>query len=217
MDIVTARSAANANELGVYRRLCGWVQGFPAVDTPWPVGRIAQVREFDPAFRLLLAVNVWKSPNDGLIKTQAYMIGREVKSPLRSKEWIRGALLSPYPIAGIRYTRFIMPATILDGLTTEERNLGQLPKFMPFTQGVVESLRKALWKVRNQSQEQEELEEARAEQKRKQQKAKSDAAELESARRENSLRARIQAGKAARVFMSDTLHQLRQASNMEVV
>jgi hypothetical protein len=203
---------ATANELGVYRHVGGWVQGYP--DGPWPTAKIQDVIAFDPAFRLLWVVNVWKTPNEGIVKTGSYMIGREVKNPYASREWIKGLRLSQYPVDGVRYTRQIMAANILDGLTDSERNAGKLPRFEPFTSRHVESLRKAIWQVKHVSQDEEDAIEQAAADEAEQKAFRQIAKDREDEKRERALHNRVKAGRAARTFVSDTLVKLRETAGM---
>jgi hypothetical protein len=203
---------ATANELGAHRWVAGWVQAYP--EGPWPVGRIKDVMAFDPDFRLLWVTNVWKTPNDGIVKTGSFMTGREVKNPFASKAWIKRLRLSQHKVSGVRYTRFTMHSDILDGLTEEERNLGALPRFVPFTSQDVESLRRDFWRTRNMSQAEEEAEANKAAEEAEHKALKAIVQDRDAEKRERALHNRVKAGKAARTFVSDSLIKLREAAGI---
>jgi len=200
---------ASANELGVFRFETGWIQAFPSADAPWPSGLIRQAMEVDPGFRLLWVVNVWRSPNEGIRKTGQYMIARHRLNPAVDAGFVRNPMLPTGPVAGVYQHPPFLAVDILDGRTETDYSKGKLPKFAPFTGRHVESLRKALWKRRNKSVEEQISAEV----------AEHEAAGEPERKRADKRRQRqedAQPKRPDRVFVSSTLSRLRESAGYSV-
>lgn len=173
---------------------------------------IRLVHEFDPKFRLLYVVNAWKTPNDGVVKTQNYMLARQVVNPITSNDWIKNPMMPNGPVGGVYYRAPFLSAQILDARTNSEIQRGKLPKFEPFTRKHVESMRAALWLRENRTTdevEREIQETAAADERAVDRKLHADAIY----RRQNDwLQNRHVHGKADRVYVSSTLERLRAAA-----
>jgi hypothetical protein len=203
---------SDANELGVHRFLDGWIQGFPPADGPWPVEMVKLVHEFDPKFRLMWVVNVWETPNKGIAKTGNYMIARQVINPVMTDEWIKNPVLPSRSSPALRAP--FLSATILDARTDGEMQRGKLPKFEPFTRRHVESMRAAMW-IRDNSTPDEvdrKVNETLAEEERKADRAMH--AEAIYRRQNDRVQNRQHHGACDRVYVSDTLKQLREAAGV---
>lgn len=209
----TFNGNASANELGLHTRVSGCikVQG----DEPFPQHYVDLIRqEIDPDFVPLWAETVWRTPNGGIVKTGCHVLARHVPHP-RAGASTAKVQLPAEPVYGIKYQHPIVVAVILDGLTEDERDRGDLPRYEPITRQVVESMRRAMWLRNNGSledrirafEEADALEEA-AESKRV-------AQEIAYRQRHDSLRLRKVMGKADSVFVSESLVKLREAAGME--
>ena len=137
--------AMSANELGLYTRIGAQISCVPDPVYPAPVHLVRQIRrEFDPGFIPLWCNIWWKSPNGGVVKTGHHMLARHVLHPRAHAPVIKGLLLPLTPTYGLVWRPPILLATILDGLSDEERNQGALPRYVPFDGSVVQSMRYAM-------------------------------------------------------------------------
>lgn len=205
---------ASANELGVHRFVTGWVQGFPAVDGPWPVEYVKEVHEFDPSFRLLWVVNVWKTPNDGIVKTGGFMIARQVRNPVNTRDWIKHPRLSSHSVHGVKYQAPLLSADILDGLEDKDRQKGALPRFEPFTGRHVNTMRAALWFRNNKDTDRAERERLELAAKAEFEADKKFKAEKAYERKNDALWRNTKQGAA--VYVSESLQKLRESAGFKV-
>lgn len=148
---------ADANQLGVYTLVGYQFSCIPDSAYPFPYHLVAEARAFDPDFLLLWCSAIYKSPNEGEIKTGYFALGRHVRNPSLSVEetWrvqlqgqLQPGLLLPTtpPVHGVRYRNPIIVATVMDGLTDEQRQTGKyVPRFEPFTMGTVRAMRWGMW------------------------------------------------------------------------
>jgi hypothetical protein len=208
---------ATANELGLHVQL-GYEIVAKSVAYPFPEHYARQIRaEIDPDFVPLWINKLWRTPNDGIVWTGHHMIARHVRHPRSSAPLVKHLRLPMHREYGIRYENPILEADILDGITETERNQGVLPRYEPFTGKHLRTMAYAMWARNNKegarrAQEQEQIAAAQIAAGRKAQ-----ASELAYRRRHDDGRLNRVAGKGDRVFVSDTLRQLRAAAGMEAV
>lgn len=207
---------ASANDLGVHVRVGSSISAVPDPLYPVPTHLVRLVRrEIDPHFVPLWANIWWKSPNGGLVKTGHHMLARHVRNPHHGAPVIKGLLLPSNRLHGIKYEQPILEANMLDGLTDEERSKGTLPHYVPFDRTVVEVMRWAMWRRNNVTPDERAMaveEAAAAEEARV---SKSLHSEMSYARHHDGNRLRRAAGKADRVYVSDTLVRLREIASGE--
>lgn len=206
---------ATADELGTYRFVEGWVQCGPGADAPWPVEYIRHVHEFDPMFRLMWVVNVWKTPSERIEKTGQYMLARQVINPQSTKDWIKNPKLPIGPVGGVSYRPPFLSAMILDARTPEEMQKGVPPKFQPFTGVHVESMRAGMWFRNNKNVDRDERERVEANAQAIAKNKANLAAESRYRRVNDEYQIKHAQGRADRVYVSSTLQSLREAAGME--
>lgn len=207
---------ASAKDLGVHRFVTGWIQCGPGADAPWPSHNIRLVHEFDPKFRLMWVVNVWKTPNDGIVKTGNYMLARQVVNPTATGDWIKNPRLPIGSVHGVSYRGPFLAASILDARTSSEMQHGVIPKFKPFTGREVETMRAAMWLRNNKSLDEREREASEAEAEAEKRAERTMHKEAIYRRQYDGVQLRKLVGKADRVYVSESLRKLREVAGVKV-
>lgn len=141
---------ADANELGVHTLLGGVVTCFPPAGVPDTSHFTRRIwRELDNTYVPLWVTNVWRSPNGGHVKVHHLAVGSYVPEGDDDRVGIKGLLMPRFPVHGRLPKNPIAIVDILDGLTDEERNFGELPRWQPLTEQALEWGRYFAWRDRN--------------------------------------------------------------------
>lgn len=205
----TFNANADSNELGVHTTVGYCVTADYNFDSYWARRILA---ELDPFFRPLWVNILHRSPNGGFVWTGHHMLARYVPITRAQIAPIRNFLPPTSAVHGIRYENPIIEADLLDGLTDSERDLGVLPRYQPFTGERFRQMQYARWVLRNKTfkqrrrerqelREQQELEARRANENREKARAI-----------ERNFLVKRHTDMVDRVYVSDTLKQLRETA-----
>jgi len=125
---------ASPNELGVHVLLGGQVSCVPPAVVPSSESEVKRIwRELNPRFVPLWITNDWRTPNGGTTRVHLFAVGAHVTSGECEKAPIHGLLLPTTPVYGRMPQLPIVVFDILDGLTNQERNFGELQRWEPLT------------------------------------------------------------------------------------
>lgn len=208
----TYSAQQSTKDLGLCRRVGYQISACSSV-YPFPSHYVKQIRnEFDPSFVPLWIQTTWKTPNDGLVQTGCHMLARFVRHPRAGANVVEHLLLPTSRTYGIKYEVPILQALMLDGLTEEERDRGELPRYEPITRERVEGMRRAMWMRNNKGTKRWKAEIDRIQALEILRNQEATDKELAYRRHHDALRLRCVNGTAARVFVSDTLKTLREAA-----
>jgi hypothetical protein len=195
---------ASANELGLYERVGAQITCVPDPVYSIPVHLLRQIhREIDPAFRPLWVNILWKSPNGGVVRTGHHLIARHVLHPIAGAPVIKGLLLPTTNLYGIEWRQPILIATVLDGLSDQERNRGVLPRYVPFDARIVKSMKYAMWRRNNVSANERANQNDQAEQEAERRVKAEIVAGVTERKKDELLRIKRAMGKADYVYVSD--------------
>lgn len=214
--------AQSQTDLGVFRKV-GEVWSINNAIHPPDWNMVLRVRrEFDPFFVPLWIDKLWLSPNGGLIRTGHHVIGRCLPPALRlTSAWKRKGPVQIVKPVGIPITipYPVLPAYTLDGASRERVEKGGLPLYQDFDNGVLRTMRAAVWERNNVPPEEIHRKDEETKARAAEETARRDA----DARRER-LRERIEARKAKvfvsenqRTFVSEELLRLRALAGKTAV
>lgn len=195
---------SSANALGLHTKVGSQISCVPDPVYAAPAHLVRRVcRELDPSFRPLWVNILWRSPNGGLVKTGHHMLARHVLHPLRRAPIVKGLLLPTLPTYGLHWRPPILLATILDGLSDEERNQGVLPRYVPFDEDVVASMRFAMHRRNNVAAKDRADQAEQAETERVRRAEAAIASETAYRKQQESLRIKRHLGLADFVYVTD--------------
>lgn len=160
-EIARVDTDASANELGVYVLAGSQFSAIPPADYPQHEEYVRAILEMGSAYRPLWVTNFWRSPNGGVLRRCHHVMGHYQPNPTNPRRLLSGLLLPSHNLYGIEWRNPIYADDMLDGLTDFERTrTGKvLPRYEALSGGVVNGIRYYLWKKRNKSLEQQEIEE----------------------------------------------------------